>query len=189
MKKFSIIIKKILSNTINNTNNNKNTNNIFNIPDLSTFRINNDREMFYYNNFVLIDYSFNKKLEENGIKLFENKYNNLIECYIIDTFILIDVSKNNKSSYNFILEICELKNKNIIPLYLLAYYRKTDFKAHIINILNELQTNFKGFLNAFSFSQGNGIKLENEEKIEIGIIFKLSNEFQNNIQYITSSNN
>ena len=188
VKKFSIIIKKILSNTINNTNNNKNTNNIFNIPDLSTFRINNDREMFYYNNFVLIDYSFIKKLEENGIKLVENKYNNLIECYIIDTFILIDVSKNNKSSYNFILEICELKNKNIIPLYLLAYYRKTDFKAHIINILNELQTNFKGFLNALSFSQGNGIKLENEEKIEIGIIFKLSNEFQNNIQYIPSSN-
>ena len=43
VKKFSIIIKKILSNTINNANNNKNTNNIFNIPDLSTFRINNDR--------------------------------------------------------------------------------------------------------------------------------------------------
>jgi ubiquitin C-terminal hydrolase len=184
VKKYSIIIKKILSNNNNFNQNSKNENDI---PDLMTFCDNSNIEIFYYNNFIIIDNAFNEKLEENNIQLFKNKYENVVKYYFIESFILIDISKNTNSPYKFILEIGELKNKKVIPLYLLAYFNENDFIPHLKYILNIIQISFTEFINSFVYSQGNGIKFENDKNIEIGIIYKLSNELQNNNQYIPQS--
>ena len=179
-KKISIIIKKILSNNENNLNN-KNDFNESDVPLLLPFNSNNI-ELFYFDNFRLIDQTLYEKLQENKILLFKNINENMVKSFIIDTYILIDISTYIKSQYGYILEICELNNDNIIkPVYILAYDDEDYFKKHLKYISKTLQFTFKAFLESLNYSQ-NWIKLELEEGFEVGIIFKLSGIFSNQIQ-------
>ena len=75
-KKIAIIIKQILSK--NDSIDNKNNCNESDIPAILPFNSNNT-ELFYYDNFRLIDQILIKKLEENGIQLFKNIEDNT-EC-------------------------------------------------------------------------------------------------------------
>ena len=190
-KKIAILLKKILS---------KNDNNLIlndvdelDTPNLVNWSFNNI-ELFYFDNFRLIDQSINQKLEENEIQLFKNKYDNIINCYIIETFILIDISNNNMNSiYNYTSEICEINNDKIIkPLYLLAYNNKEHFIPHLNYILNLYQSSFKTFLESLSYTQGNGISLQLEDGVDIGYVYKLSEVISNqnqNQNYLINQNN
>jgi len=90
------------------------------IPDLIPF--NNDRKdnLFYYNNFEIVDKSiYNLLLGFNiNYSLYEDK-ENYLQCVFIEKYILINISKNNRK---YTLEVCVINDKNnISPLYLLEY--------------------------------------------------------------------
>ena len=174
-KKVAITIKKLLSKKIHNLN--EINYNESEIPNLVPFSCNNN-EIFYFDNFRLLDISINEQLGENIFKLFKNFNNNIVKCRIIETYILIDVSNNNNNEiYNSITEICILNDDNLLkPVYLLAYYNPIYFSKHLNHVFNSLQLSFKNFLESLSFSQGNSVGLEIDEGDEVGYIFKINNQ-------------
>ena len=185
-KKIAIIIKKILSKQDNNLSNNNHQQPV--IPNLTPFSCKNI-DIFFFEHFKLLEESFNNKLEQNEITLFRHKQNNIVKCYIIETYILIDISKNNKSdSYGYFTEVCEINNENILkPIYLLAYYDENYFIKHMNYIFQNLQFTFQNFLESLDYSQGNGINLQLDDRIDIGILFKLSGEFPIQNQIINNN--
>ena len=180
-KKIINIIKKIISKSENKIIPNKFKSN--EVSDIKPFIFNNT-EIFYFVNFNLVNISLIQILEDNNIKLYKNKCDHEVECWILDKYILIDISnKNNNNNYEILLEICTLNENNIIkPIYLLCYFIRDDFPKYINYLLKNLEMTFTRFLESLSFPPENRIKLENESNIEIGIIFKLSEECPNKNQ-------
>ena len=191
-KKFSLIIKSILSDKDNNSNQSNKGNKIsVSIPELVSFSC-NGTDFFYYNNFRLIEFAFHKELEDKNIQLNKNLTDNIVKCQIIQSYILIDITNsNNNNKFNYILEICEINEQNIInPIFLLAYYESDYFKHHLKYIFQNLNYTFQNFLENFNFGQGNGIPLSIEGKnceINVGFIYKISNEIFNQNQFMPNN--
>ena len=189
-KKFSIIIKNILSEkSIINDQNEINQNVIPNLASISC----NGLDLFYYDNFRLIDCLLYNELKENKF-LFYKSIKSTVSCIIIETYILINITNNNNSSgYRYIAEICEINEQNIIkPIYLLAYDEFKYLRHHLNYVLN-IFGNFKGFLESLCFSQENGIKLNLESSsgtLDVGYIYKIFGVLSNqNINQNISNNN
>ena len=188
-KKFSIIIKNLLSDKNINNYQNENDQNIS--PNLAPISC-NSIDLFYFENFRLVDQKFYNNLKQNNINLFKS-VKTTVSCIFIETYILINVTNYNTSNYNYIAEICEINEQNIIkPIYLLALYDFKYLRYHLNYVLN-IFGNFKGFLESLCFSQGNEIKLNidiTDRTLDVGYIYKISGVLsnQNIIQNIPNNN-
>ena len=152
------------------------------IPNLITY--NNDN-LFYYNNFELVDKSIYDLLFglNNDSSLFEEK-DNYLECIFIEKYILINISNINSK---YILEVGIINDNNINPLYLLEFDSRDNFLKQIRYVKDD--SGAENYFESLNFSDNNRIPMTDENDKEIGFIYNLGINNNNNINSISLINN
>ena len=151
------------------------------IPNLIPF---NNGNLFYYNNFELVDKSINDLLLglNNDISLYEEK-DNYLECIFIEKYILINISNVNSK---YIIEACTINDdNNINPLYLLEFDSRDNFKKQIRYVKDAFGV--EKYFKSLVFPFNNRISMNDENKKIIGFIYNL--EINNKINSKSLTNN
>ena len=145
------------------------------MPDLIPFNNN----IFYYNNFEIIDKSIIDLLFGTNINysLYQEK-ENYLQCTFIEKYILINISKINSKC---ILEVCIIEdNNNINPVYLLEYDYNFSFINHFYYVKSLF--GFKIFFESLDFTSNDGIQMNDEKDQKVGTIYNL--EIHKNVNTI-----
>ena len=185
-KKISLIIKHLPVEINTNYYKKKFNNKIIGcqeIPNLIPF---NNGNLFYYNNFEIVDKSIYDLLLglNNCSSLYEEK-ENYLECIFIEKYILTNISNINSK---YILEVCTIEDdNNINPLYLLEYDNSDNFLNHIIYVKQIFGV--EKFFESLDFTLNNRISMSDANDKEIGFIYNLGINNKINNQNLLNEGN
>ena len=170
-KKLYLILKKLPKNIIKKNKKNKNNINDFMLEELQLKVINNTN-IFYYDDFKLINDDIYNLLINNVKKDYLDKYYiniNSAKKYLYFTIPEI-INKSNEHKYT--LEVGFLKDFIFNPSHILIYNSKEVYEQFLDNLNKKID--FDSFLDNYNFDNNNLGKLFDEQNNVFGFIYNLN---------------
>ena len=157
-------------------------------PDYGSIQ-DNGQNLWFYNNFYLLDEDIHNKIfEVNELQSDEMKKRNYFcKCFYEEEYIFIRLNKYLTQSDKIVYEVGNLDNNVFKLIYLLILNSEEDFNYNLNLIMNIKP---KIYFSGLNFNSQNFIPLDGDnDRKNIGYIYKYSEDFNKNIDVISADIN